>query len=112
MARLVKGSCFLVFVIASIAAIGTAPQQPAASASPAPQASPSAPGAPPKAPVYETATVLKAITRLVVADARATDKKGEPVTDLERADFTLLGDGTEHPTRRFHFRHPARAASG
>ncbi len=112
MARLVKGSCFLVFVIASVAAIGTAPQQPAASASPAPQASPSAPGAQPKAPVYETATVLKAITRLVVVDVVATDKKGEAVTDLERADFTLLEDGKEQQIRVFNFQQPSVAASG
>src|SRR5260370_28956928 len=103
MARLVKGSCFLVFVIASVAAIGPSPQHPAASASPAPQASPSAPGAQPKAPVYETATVLKAITRLVVVDVVATDKKGEAVTDLERADFTLLEDGKEQQIRVFNF---------
>jgi VWFA-related protein len=105
---LIKGACFLIFVIA----IDTAPQQPATSASPAPQTSPSVPGAQQKAPVYETATVLKAVTRLVVVDVVATDKKGEVVTDLERADFTVLEDGKEQQIRVFNFQQPAVAAAG
>ena len=45
-------------------------------------------------PVYESATVLKSITRLVVVDVVATDKNGA-VTDLQRDDFTVLEDGKE-----------------
>jgi VWFA-related protein len=57
------------------------------------------------APVYESATVLKTITRLVVVDVVATDKNG-PVTDLERNDFTILEDGKEQQIRVFNFQQP------
>lgn len=106
MACWVKGSCLLIFVIVSAAAIGTAPQQtPAASASPTPAPQVGA------QKVYESATVLKATTRLVVVDVVATDKKGEAVTDLERPDFTVLEDGKEQQIRVFSFQQPKVAAS-
>src|SRR5579871_3392418 len=54
------------------------------------------------APVYESATVLKTITRLVVVDVVAADKNG-PVTNLERNDFTILEDGKEQQIRVFNF---------
>src|SRR5437762_1358726 len=54
-------------------------------------------------PVYESSTVLKAITRLVVVDVVATNKNGEPVTDLKPADFTVLEDGTPQEIRSFNF---------
>jgi VWFA-related protein len=111
MSRSVKGACFLILLIASVAAIRTAPQQPAASAGPTPQASPSSSGAQQKTAVYESATVLKAVTRLVVVDVVATDKKGEAVTDLERVDFTVLEDGMEQQIRVFHFQQPSVAVS-
>src|SRR5262245_634255 len=63
-------------------------------------------------PVYETATVLKAITRLVVVDVVATDKKGNAVTDLERRDFTILEDGTEQQVRVFSFQQPVLRGAG
>jgi VWFA-related protein len=61
---------------------------------------------------FESATVLKAVTRLVVVDVVATDKKGNAVTDLERADFTVLEDGNEQQIRVFSFEHPVMPAAG
>jgi VWFA-related protein len=60
--------------------------------------------------VYESATVLKTITRLVVVDVVATDKNG-PVTNLERADFTILEDGKEQQIRVFNFQQPHQGAT-
>jgi VWFA-related protein len=57
------------------------------------------------APVYESATVLKSITRLVVVDVVATDKNG-PVADLKRDDLTVLEDGVEQKVRVFNFQQP------
>jgi len=61
-------------------------------------------------PVYESATVLKAITRLVVVDVVATDKNG-PVSDLEQRDFTVLEDGKEQNIRVFSFQQPKSQTS-
>src|ERR1700727_974851 len=63
------------------------------------------------APVYESATVLKSITRLVVVDVVATDKSGA-VTDLKRDDFTVLEDGKEQKLRVFNFQQPRVNTSG
>jgi len=57
------------------------------------------------APVYESATVLKSITRLVVVDVVATDKEGA-VTDLKQDDFSILEDGKEQKIRVFNFQQP------
>jgi VWFA-related protein len=62
------------------------------------------------APVYESATVLKTITRLVVVDVVATDKNG-PVTNLERNDFTILENGKEQQIRVFNFQQPHQGAA-
>ncbi len=64
------------------------------------------------ATVYESATVLKTITRLVVVDVVATDKNG-PVAGLERGDFTILEDGNPQQIRVFTFQqpHPGAAAT-
>src|SRR6266704_1761459 len=84
---------------------------PVATASPAGQAAPATAQAPQTQPpqpqaqqdtrreVYESATVLKTITRLVVVDVVATDKKGDAAFGLERSDFTLLEDGKEQEIR-------------
>jgi VWFA-related protein len=56
-------------------------------------------------PVYESATVLKSITRLVVVDVVVTDKNGA-VMDLGRDDFTVLEDGKEQKVRVFNFQKP------
>jgi VWFA-related protein len=87
----------------------TAPQEQTAptavpAASPAPQ-SPQSPSQP--QPVYESATVLKATTRLVVIDVVATDKQGHAVTDLQRNDFIVLEDGKVQETRVFALQKPS-----
>jgi VWFA-related protein len=61
--------------------------------------------------VYESSTVLKAITRLVVVDVVATNKNGEPVTDLKSTDFTVLEDGTPQEIRGFSFQKGRTAAT-
>ncbi|HEY2392976.1 MAG TPA: VWA domain-containing protein [Candidatus Angelobacter sp.] len=60
--------------------------------------------------VYESATVLRATTRIVVVDVVATNKKGEPVTDLKAEDFTVQEDGHAQQVRSFSFQQPVRAA--
>jgi VWFA-related protein len=57
------------------------------------------------APVYESATVLKSITRLVVVDVVATERDGA-VTDLKQDDFTILEDGKEQKISVFNFQQP------
>lgn len=57
------------------------------------------------APVYESATVLKSITRLVVVDVVATDRDGA-VTDLRQDDFSISEDGNEQKIRVFNFQQP------
>src|SRR5258708_5814062 len=70
---------------------------------------PPAPAAPQQAsPAYETATVLKAITRLVVVDVVATNNKGEAITDLKSEDFTVMEDGAEQQVRAFNLQKPVQ----
>jgi VWFA-related protein len=54
-------------------------------------------------PVYESSTVLRATTRLVVVDVVATNNKGEPVPDLKAEDFTVLEDGKPQKISGFNF---------
>lgn len=69
---------------------------------------------PPQAPsaqqdehtVYESATVLRAVTRLVVVDVVATDSEGEPIRDLKQEDFKVLEEGKEQRIAAFSFQHP------
>jgi VWFA-related protein len=79
------------------------------------QQSAPAPVAPPKdapavaqaqQPAYETSTVLKVKSRLVVVDVVARDGKGVAITDLKQEDFTVLEDGKEQKLRIFSFQHP------
>lgn len=44
---------------------------------------------------------LRTTTRLVQVDVVAVDRKGNPVRDLAREDFTLLEEGKEQPLRIF-----------
>lgn len=106
----------LVFLLAA----GMKPQSSASAAQeqPAPVASPAAPAQAhaqeqeqKPAPVYESATVLKSITRLVVVDVVATDKDGA-VTDLKQDDFTILEDGKEQKLRVFNFQQPHTLPAG
>src|ERR1700704_461495 len=62
-------------------------------------------------PVYESATVLKSITRLVVVDVVATDRNGA-ITDLQRDNFTVLEDGKEQKIRVFNFQQPRKSENG
>jgi VWFA-related protein len=115
MARLFHAFGSLVLVLVSLASAEDGRQQPPAAAGTAssPQnVAPAAQSPEKKTPVYESATVLKTTTRLVVVDVVATGKKGEPVTDLERADFTILEDGKEQTLRVFSFQQPKPVASG
>src|SRR6476660_5661680 len=56
--------------------------------------------------VMHSDQVLRTNTRLVVVDVVATDGKGQPVTDLKPADFTLLEDGKPQKISGFTFEHP------
>jgi len=90
---------------------GTRPQTPAPGASNQTPEAASQPAVPAQAKeqtptqVYESATVLKSITRLVVVDVVATDKNGA-ITDFKQDDFTLLEDGKEQKIRVFNFQQP------
>lgn len=100
-----------------ILALGTGmePQAAAPGVSSAREQAPAAPAAPTpelkSAPVYESATVLKSITRLVVVDVVATDRNGV-VTDLKGEDFTVLEDGKEQKVRVFNFQQPRPLPAG
>ena len=56
--------------------------------------------------MYESASVLKAVTRLVVVDVVATNKKGEPVAGLSQSDFSIAEDGKEQAIKVFSFQQP------
>ena len=105
-------SCFLVLILAASAKPQTATSGTSSQATPATPQSASGPAQEQKpTPVYESATVLKSITRLVVVDVVATDKNGA-VTDLVRDDFTVLEDGKEQKVRVFNFQQPRMNANG
>ncbi len=105
--------CFLVLMLVAGVKPQTATSGTSSQATPAsPQAAtPVQVQAQKPAIVYESATVLKSITRLVVVDVVATDKNGA-VTDLERDDFTVLEDGKEQKVRVFNFQQPRMNANG
>lgn len=106
-------SCFLVLISAASVKPQTATSGASSQATPAsPQSAASGQAQEQKpTPVYESATVLKSITRLVVVDVVATDKNGA-VTDLVRDDFTVLEDGKEQKVRVFNFQQPRMNANG
>ncbi|MBI2955896.1 MAG: VWA domain-containing protein [Acidobacteria bacterium] len=62
-----------------------------------------APASPPDLP----AAVLRITTRLVLVDVVVTDKKGQPVTDLRKEDFTLLDNDQARPIAFFSLEQPA-----
>ena len=86
-------------------------QSPAPSPSPEPAKQPAPPAQQSKRTVYETATVLKTTTRLVVVDVVVTDHKDDAVTDLKREDFTILEDGGEQRIAAFSFQQPLQASA-
>lgn len=63
-----------------------------------------------QSPVYQSSTVLRATTRLVVVDVVATNSKGEPVPDLKAEDFTVLEDGKPQKISGFTFQKGAPVA--
>lgn len=56
--------------------------------------------------VYESSTVLKATTRLVVLDVVVRDNHGHPVKDLKASDFTILEEGQEQKISDLSFHEP------
>jgi VWFA-related protein len=112
MARISRKSCVLLLTILFVAAATPAQQtNPPAANPPSAQQIPETKPATGKE-IYESATVLKATTRLVVVDVVATDRKGEAIRDLELPDFTLLEDGKEQQIRAFSFQEPKPAPVG
>lgn len=59
--------------------------------------------------VYQSQTVLRANTRLVVVDVVATDNKGQPLKDLQAQDFTVLENGAPQKISAFTFHHPGKS---
>jgi VWFA-related protein len=56
--------------------------------------------------LYQSQTVLRANTRLVIVDVVASDAKGQPTRDLQRDDFTVLENGQPQKISNFTFHHP------
>lgn len=63
----------------------------------------------PKPPAIST---LKATTRLVVVEVIASNGNGNPVTDLEAKDFTILENGKPQQVSSFSFHLPAARQNG
>jgi len=61
--------------------------------------------------VLHSDQTLRTNTRLVVVDVVATDSKGQPVTDLKAADFTVLEDGKPQKISGFNFEHPGATSA-
>lgn len=89
---------FLEWLIATII-LSFLPGPPAFSQS---NSSPQQPGS----QVYQSSSVLRATTRLVILDVVATDNQGQPVSDLKAEDFTVLEDGKPQQFIDFSFQHP------
>ena len=64
-----------------------------------------------KKDTLESQGTLRSTTRLVVVDIVATDSKGQPVTDLEAEDFTVLESGAPQKISNFTFQHPGNVQS-
>src|SRR5438309_8006387 len=62
-------------------------------------------------PVYQSQTVLRSNTRLVVVDVVATDDKGSPITDLKADDFIINEDGVPQKLAGFSFQRPMMTKS-
>src|SRR5215831_9396330 len=105
MANVYKRNLLGCVIIILVLAVGMKPQAAAPGASSTTAQAPATTAEQKPAPVYESATVLKSITRLVVVDVVATDKNGA-VTDLQQDDFKVLEDGKEQRIRVFNFQQP------
>ena len=64
----------------------------------------------PGSAAYQSQSVLRATTRLVILDVVVTDDKGNPVPDLKAEDFTVLEDGKPQQLIDFSFQHPTTSA--
>jgi VWFA-related protein len=60
--------------------------------------------------VYESQSVLRATTRLVIVDVVADNGRGTPITDLKAEDFIVLEDGQPQRVIDFSFRRPSTIA--
>lgn len=109
MARTAKlsGLLLLLLMVIDLDSRPQATQTAQPSPAPSPAAQPAQSPEQKSKPVYESAAVLKAITRLVVVDVVATDKQGRALTDLQRDDFTLMEDGAKQQVRVFSLQQPA-----
>jgi hypothetical protein len=65
------------------------------------------PSANPAAHPQPQSPTFRATTRLVVVDVVATNGKGEPVTDLDAADFAVLENGKPQQVSSFNLQVPA-----
>ncbi|MBZ5533929.1 MAG: VWA domain-containing protein [Acidobacteriia bacterium] len=88
-------------LFSTICAAQTDPQPPSQSAT-----LPAAAQQDAASPAFQSSTVLRVTTRLVVVDVVAADKKGAPITDLKAEDFTVQEDGRDQHVRVFAFHHP------
>lgn len=90
--RMIAVSAVLLFLLAiySRPSAGADQQTP-----PPPQATPSI--------VYQSSTVLRATTRLVVVDLVVTDDKGQPQINIKAEDLTVLEDGKPQKITGFTF---------
>jgi VWFA-related protein len=100
----------LLSLISYLSAQGQPPQTQTSQTQPS-QNQPSQNQAAQTQPVYESATVMRATTRMVLVDVIATDRSGNPVTDLKPGDFTVLEDGNRQQVRSFNFQHPGEVAA-
>jgi len=100
----------LLSLISYLSAQGQPPQTQPSQTQPS-QNQPSQTHAAQTQPVYESATVMRATTRMVLVDVIATDRNGNPVTDLKPGDFTVMEDGNRQQVRSFNFQHPAEVAA-
>jgi VWFA-related protein len=64
-----------------------------------------------KETTYQSQSVLRATTRLVVLDVVAIDGKGQPIPDLKADDFTVLEDGKPQKISDFSFHQPGPAGA-
>jgi len=84
--------------------IGSAGMTAASAQDPPPPPPPTSPATPPPdvpAPVEEPLPTLKLQTRVVAVSAVVRDKKGHPISNLTKADFTLKEDGKLQTIRYF-----------
>jgi VWFA-related protein len=106
--------CFFLFALVALLSAAAAPQSapsPAANAQNTAQP-PVAPSPQAKAgePVKNAPPAFKVVTRLVVVDVVARDKKDQTVNDLEASDFSLKENGKEQKISTFNFQAPGASA--